>query len=64
MAIGECKNLPSVEIDLGNLEDLNGESSTDTLDDSKSESDLVLSVDISVLNSQNVSEIVGLLQYK
>ena len=57
-------DLPLVEINLSNLEHLDGESSTNTLDDSNSKCNLMLSVDISVLHSQKWSEIVSFLQYK
>lgn len=53
-----------VEVDLSDLENLDSESSTDTSDDSEGECNLLLSVDIGVLHSQNVSEIVGFLQYE
>jgi len=51
----------SVEVDVGDLADEVGESSTNTLDDSKGEHNLDLTVDVSVLHSQNVSELTGLL---
>jgi len=57
-----CGNLPLVEIDLGDFENEVGESSTDTLDDSQSEHDLAFTVDVCVLDSQNVSELVCLSQ--
>ena len=51
----------SVEVDVGDLADEVGESSTNTLDDSKGEHNLDLTVDVSVLHSENVSELTGLL---
>lgn len=53
-----------VGVDLGNLEDKTREVSSDTFDDSKSELDLVLTVHVGVLHSQNVLEIVSFLQYQ
>jgi len=52
----------SVEVDVGDLADEVGESSTDTLDDSKGEHNLDLTVNIGVLHSQNVSEVVCVLE--
>lgn len=49
-----------VEVDLGDLEDEVGESSADTLDGSEGEHGLALTVDICVLDSQNVSELFSL----
>lgn len=53
----------SVEVDVGDLADEVGESSTDTTDDSKGEHNLVFTVNIGVLHSQNVSELTGVLKY-
>lgn len=55
--------LPLVEVDLGDLEDEVGESSAYSLDDSEGEHDLSLSVNVSILNSQNVSEFACLSQH-
>jgi hypothetical protein len=55
--------LPLVEVDLGNLKDEVGESSADTLNDSESEHDLAFTIDVCVLDSQNVSELVCLSQH-
>ena len=52
----------SVEVDVGDLADEVGESSTDTLDNSKGEHNLDLTVNIGVLHSQNVSEVVCVLE--
>lgn len=57
------KAVPLVEIDLSNLEDEVGESSSNTSDNSQSEHDLASTVDVGVLDSQNVSELVCLSQY-
>ena len=57
------KVLPLVEVDLSDLEDEVGESSSDSLDDSHGEHDLSLTVDVCVLDSQNVSELVCLSQH-
>jgi len=46
---------------LGDFEDQNAETSTKTLDDSKSEGSLVLSVNVGVLHTQNVLEIISVL---
>ncbi len=54
--------LPSVEVDLGDLENEVGESSADTLDGVECEHDLALSVDVCVLDSENVSELLSLDQ--
>lgn len=51
----------SVEVDVGDLADEVGESSTDTLDNSKGEHNLDLTVNIGVLHSEDVSEITGVL---
>ena len=55
---GSSFNLPLVEVDLGDLEDEVGETSADTLDGSEGEHGLALSVDVCVLDSQNVSELL------
>jgi hypothetical protein len=51
-----------VEVDLGNLEDEGGESSADALDGADGESGLALAVDVGVLNTENVSELLILDQ--
>lgn len=56
-------SLPLVEVDLGDLEDEVGESSSDTSDDSEGEHDLSFTIDVSVLDSQNVGELVCLSQH-
>ena len=55
-------NLPLAEIDLGNLENEVGESSADTLDGLKGEHSLALTVDVCVLDSENVNELFSLDQ--
>lgn len=60
---GGEKCLPLVEVDLGDLEDEVGESSANSLDDSEGEHDLSLTVNVSILNSQNVSEFGCLSQH-
>jgi hypothetical protein len=40
------------------------ESATETLDDTETESGLLLSVDVGVLHTQNVLEISSVLKYK
>jgi hypothetical protein len=47
----------SVEVNVGDLADEVGESSTNTLNNSESEHNLMFAVDVSVLHSQNVSEV-------
>lgn len=56
------RSLPLVEIDLGNLENKVGESSANTLDGSKGEHDLAFTVDVCVLDSENVGEFLCLNQ--
>ena len=53
-------NLPLAEVDLGNLENEVGESSADTLDGSKGEHGLAFTVDVCVLDSENVREFFSL----
>ena len=55
-------NLPLAEVDLGNLENEVGESSADTLDGSKGEHGLAFTVDVCVLDSENVGEFLCLNQ--
>ena len=55
--------LPFVEVDLSDLEDEVGEPSADTFDDSHSKHNLALAIDVSVLDSQNVCELVRFGQY-
>jgi len=55
-------NLPLVEVDLGDLENEVGESSADTLDGSKGEHGLAITVDVCVLDSENVGEFLCLNQ--
>lgn len=52
-------DLPLVEIDLGDFEDEVRESSTNTLDNSDGEHDFTSSVNVGVLDTQNVSEFGG-----
>ena len=52
----------AVNVDLCDFANQNGESTSHTLDDSDSERNLVFSVHVSVLHSQNVLEIVSFLQ--
>ena len=54
--------LPLVEIDLGNLKNEVGESSTNTLDGSQGEHSLALTLDVCVLDSENVNELFSLDQ--
>ena len=51
--------LPLVEVDLCDLEDEVRESSTDTLDGVQGEHGLAFTIDVSVLHSENVSEILS-----
>ena len=53
----------AVQINLGNFADKNGESSSDTLDDTECESNLVLSIHVGVLHTQEVREIICFLKY-
>lgn len=48
------------EVDLGDLEDEVSESSADTLDGVDGERGLALSVNVCVLNTENVSELLSL----
>ena len=54
--------LPLVEIDLGDLENKVGESSTNTFDGLESEHSLAFTVDVCVLDSENVDELLSLDQ--
>ena len=54
----------SVVVDLSNLEDEAGESTTYTLDDSEGELYLVLSVHVGVLHTDNVVELVSFWEDK
>ena len=54
--------LPLVEIDLGNLKNEVGESSTNTLDGSQGKHGLALTLDVCVLDSENVNEFFSLDQ--
>lgn len=58
----ETRNLPFVEVDLSDFKDEVRESSTNTFDDSQSKHNLLLSLNVSVLDSQNVSEFISSLQ--
>jgi len=55
-------NLPLVEVDLSDLENEVGESSADTLDGSQGEHGLAFTVDVCVLDSENVGELLSLNQ--
>ena len=46
---------------MGDLEDKDGKTSTHTLDDSQGEGSLVLSVNVGVLHTQDVLEIISIL---
>ena len=59
---GSSINLPLVEVDLGNLENKVSESSANTLDGSKGEHGLAFTVDVCVLDSENVCEFLCLNQ--
>ena len=59
---GSSINLPLVEVDLGNLENKVSESSANTLDGSKGEHGLAFTVDVCVLDSENVSEFLSFNQ--
>ena len=59
---GSSFNLPLVEVDLGDLENEVGESSANTLDGSKGEHGLAFTVDVCVLDSENVGEFLCLNQ--
>ena len=50
-----------VEVNLGNLEDKDGKTSTQSLDNSQGEGSLVLSVNVGVLHTQDVLEIISIL---
>lgn len=54
--------LPLVKVDLSDLEDEVSESSADTLDGLKGEHSLALTVDVCVLDSENVNELFSLDQ--
>ena len=54
--------LPLVKVDLSDLEDKVSESSADTLNGLKGEHSLALTVDVCVLDSENVSELFSLDQ--
>ena len=53
-----------VDVDLSDLEGKDGESSSNTADLSKTEGSLLFTVDVCVLDSQNMSEFVRVLQYQ
>ena len=53
----------AVQINLGDFADENGESPSDTLDDTECESNLVLSSHVGVLHTQQVREIICFLKY-
>ena len=53
-----------VEVDLSDFEGESGESSTETSDLSKTEWGLLFTVDVCVLDSENVHELVWILQYQ
>lgn len=54
--------LPLVKVDLSDLEDEVGESSANTLDSSQGKHSLALSLDVCVLDSENVNELFSLDQ--
>jgi len=54
--------LPLVKVDLSDLEDEVGESSANTLDSSQGKHGLALSLDVCVLDSENVNELFSLDQ--
>ena len=54
--------LPLVKVDLSDLEDEVSKSSADTLNGLKGEHSLALTVDVCVLDSENVSELFSLDQ--
>ena len=60
---GPGLNLPLVEINLGDLENDVSESATNTFDSSNGKSNLMLSLDVGVLNTQDVGEFVSLSKY-
>ena len=60
MTIFSC--LPLVKVDLSDLEDEVSESSADALDGLKGEHSLALTVDVCVLDSENVNELFSLDQ--
>ena len=53
--------LPLVQVNLCNFKNEVRESSTDTLNDSQGKHDLASTIDVGVLDSQNVSELSGSL---
>ena len=54
---------PAVQVNLGNFADKMSESSSNTLDDTESESNLVFSSHVGVLHTQQVREIICFLKY-
>ena len=52
-----------IAVNLSDLKGKNGESSTETSDLSKTERSLLFTVDVCVLHSENVHELVWILQY-
>ena len=53
--------LPLVQVDLSDFKDKVRESSADSLDNSQGKHDFSSTIDVSVLDSQNVSELSGSL---
>ena len=53
-----------IDIDLSDTESKNGKSSTNTFDLSKTERSLLFTVDVCVLHSENVLEIVWIIKYQ
>ena len=53
-----------VEVDLGNLEGKDGKTSAETLDDSQGEWGFLLSVKVGVLHTQDVDEVIWVLDYE
>ena len=53
-----------VQVNLGNLEGQDGKTSTETLDDSQREGGFLFSVNVGVLHTQDVHELVGVRDNK
>ena len=62
LIIGERAS-PAVTVNLGNLADEDSESSSDTLDNAKSESHLVLPIHVGVLHTKQLCEVVRFCKY-
>lgn len=63
LCIGELASA-HVNVDLGDLEGEVREASAETLDDSQGEGDLLLSLDVGVLHTNDVSKFVGVFNHE